>query len=203
MQPGPRSLRSVAALVALGLTVRGAAQTPLPANSPFLPAGNAAATAAAPAGGLEFIAVLGEGSKTSIDLYDPQTKKSRWIPVRDEANGIAVLSYDATRNQVVIRTGGMEKRLTLRKESGVVAGAVSVSATPAPTTSSTAAAPALTPGTKPAPSATSPAITKEQTEARMLVSDLLEIGAAQRKAYEDAQKKVAEPTAAAAKPAAR
>jgi hypothetical protein len=33
---------------------------------------------------------------------------------------------------------------------------------------------------------------KAETEARMLVSDLLEIGIAQRKAYEDAQRRAAE-----------
>jgi len=33
---------------------------------------------------------------------------------------------------------------------------------------------------------------KQETEARMLVSDLLEIGMAQRRAYEEAQRKAAE-----------
>ncbi len=197
MSSRPRFLRPVVALVALVVMRSALAQAPLPANSPFLPAGAAAVPALA--GGLEFIAVLGDGSKTSIDLYDPQTKKSRWIPVRGEVDGIAVLAYDAARNEAVIRTGGTEKRLTLRKESGVVAAAVSV-ATPPVNAASLGAA--VTPQNKPATPTTAPAVTKEQAEARMLVSDLLEIGAAQRKAYEDAQKKAAEPANAVAKPGA-
>jgi hypothetical protein len=48
--------------------------------------------------------------------------------------------------------------------------------------------------TQPTPSATpeAQAQVKAETEARMLVSDLLEIGMAQRKAYEEAQRKAAE-----------
>jgi hypothetical protein len=42
-----------------------------------------------------------------------------------------------------------------------------------------------TPQPPPAPGS----IAQQETEARMLVSDLLEIGIQQRKAYEDAQKK--------------
>jgi hypothetical protein len=36
--------------------------------------------------------------------------------------------------------------------------------------------------------------TRQETEARMLVSDLLEIGMAQRRAYEEAQRKASEGT---------
>ena len=36
-----------------------------------------------------------------------------------------------------------------------------------------------------------PEVVKQERDARMLVSDLLEIGMAQRKAYEEAQKKAA------------
>jgi hypothetical protein len=45
-----------------------------------------------------------------------------------------------------------------------------------------------------------PEIAKQEREARMLVSDLLEIGMQQRKAYEEAQKKAQQAQQAAAKP---
>ncbi len=60
----------------------------------------------------------------------------------------------------------------------------------------------------PATSAATPAqpavpltIARQEEEARMLVSDLLEIGMAQRKAYEEKQKRAADPNAAAETPA--
>ena len=43
-------------------------------------------------------------------------------------------------------------------------------------------------------------IARQEEEARMLVSDLLEIGMAQRKAYEEKQKQAADPNAAPATP---
>jgi hypothetical protein len=76
----------------------------------------------------------------------------------------------------------------------------------APTTSplvmSTPSAPAASapepqtppPGAKPPPPAIPETQQKQEMEARMLVSDLLEIGMAQRRAYEEAQRKAAEST---------
>jgi len=83
---------------------------------------------------------------------------------------------------------------------------------PAPVTPAVAPLPdpvSLTPAPAAAPPAATPntpeAVAKAETEARMLVSDLLEIGMAQRKAYEEAQRKAAEgnanPPAPAPEPA--
>jgi hypothetical protein len=47
----------------------------------------------------------------------------------------------------------------------------------------------------PAPGSAAEIQTRQETEARMLVSDLLEIGMAQRRAYEEAQRKAADGTA--------
>ena len=49
----------------------------------------------------------------------------------------------------------------------------------------------MQPVAKPEAPATPEVQQKQETEARMLVSDLLEIGMAQRKAYEDAQRRAA------------
>ena len=223
MRTGPRFLRPATATLILsvfaGLSFgdRVTAQTDLPESSPFAPTDGPVVGLASPAGGFEFVAVVGEGKQTAVCLEDPQTKKPRWISVGAEIGGIAVLSYDAGRAEVVIRIDRAERRLTLRKERGVIPGttpvaAAAVSLSPAPPTptssSATPSAPlisgpfagapavppaASTPGAKPTPPPLSAAVAKQQEETRMLVSDLLDIGLAQRKAYEAAQKKAAEP----------
>jgi hypothetical protein len=58
-----------------------------------------------------------------------------------------------------------------------------------PPAGDSAAAPVAAP--KPEGPATPPSIAKQEEDARMLVSDLLEIGMAQRKEYEEKQKRAA------------
>ena len=69
-------------------------------------------------------------------------------------------------------------------QPGTAPGAADATAASGPTT--------LTDPAKPAAPVVAPTIARQEEEARMLVSDLLEIGMAQRKAYEEAQKKAAE-----------
>ena len=80
-----------------------------------------------------------------------------------------------------------------------VATAGPVAQTPAPNAPAVPTAPAIPvnaaaqPATPPpAPGSAAEIQTRQETEARMLVSDLLEIGMAQRRAYEAAQRKAAE-----------
>jgi hypothetical protein len=117
---------------------------------------------------------------------------------------------------VVVKVNGVEKTLQLRKGSGplnaptpvqplptgfnvanVNAGAPATPGGPMPmmlpaTPVAAAAAPVAPPTPKPEAPATPESQAKAETEARMLVSDLLEIGMAQRKAYEEAQRRAAE-----------
>ena len=92
-----------------------------------------------------------------------------------------------------ITVGGQEKLHTLRSPaiSGGGANPTLVStgfSTPAPSTAGPTPGPTQgTPQPPPAPGS----VAQQETEARMLVSDLLEIGMQQRKAYEEAQKKAA------------
>jgi hypothetical protein len=218
-----RFLCSALAALAMGVAGR-AAEDALPKGSPFLPTGSAAAAAIAPGEMIEFAAVRTIGSLTEIDLYDTQGKKNHWIAVGASAEGMAVVSYDARRDQVVAKIGGMDKVLPLRKTKGnangpapIVTSAPAMSfATPLPSpvpapmaSSPTATAPGPVADNSsagvgaPAPPATPPAaptvpltIARQEEEARMLVSDLLEIGMAQRKAYEEKQRQLADPNAA-------
>jgi hypothetical protein len=161
------------------------AQTTLP-DSPFL-------TAGAPAGGqpdaptepyqLTGISVVGQ--KTFVSIYETAEKHSRWIAVGESAGDIHVLSCNVATDQSVIRVGGEVKVLTLRKPSVLSA------VLPPPSAGTVSVA---QPGTDSAtpPTTTNSSDEEQAREARMLVTDLLEISVQQRKAYEDAQKKAAE-----------
>lgn len=208
--------------------------TGLPKNSPFMPAGGAAGPVEGAKENIEFAGVSSIGSKTDLIFYDKTAKKNHWIAVGESKEGISVVKYDERREQATVKVNGVEKILALRKGNAstgaprAVAGLpasfntptpaamplpapvnpTSPAMNPAPVADVSAAAPA--PSSAPAAASTPPPVpdtpqAKQETEARMLVSDLLEIGMAQRKAYEEAQRKAAEGNAqnpATATPAA-
>ena len=187
-----RPLPLVSAALALGTAAWGTAQTAVPKTSPFLPAPGSASIAPSAAGEtIQFTGVSVIGPKTFVSLFDTQKQKSRWLTLGEAIDGMEIRSYDAQRDQIVLRVNGADKTLPLRKSGGLIA---NLNYTPPPTASfaptPSIGAPSLptpTMGT-PVPPPTTPQAKAEQ-EARMLVSDLLEIGMAQRKAYEEAQKK--------------
>ncbi len=208
---------SLAAVAVLGAVARAAESAPA-GRSPFSPPATAASNAAAAASEtLEFAGVSAMGNRTDVILFDKTARKSHLITAGETVAGISVLNYDARRDQVVIRVNGQQKTLALRKSSAPTGGVPPAAAPmpvgfnvppPAPppvavgsTTGVIPPAPAPTAEPAPAPGlaqAAAPASptqqlqAKQETEARMLVSDLLEIGMAQRRAYEEAQRKAAE-----------
>jgi hypothetical protein len=194
--PRPLALRlSAGALFgAAGLlgAIPARAQIGLSATSPFV-SGPSAAGAGDSAEQFELAGASTTDHSADVCIYDTHNKRSRWISVGSTDGGIQVLSYDAVNNQAVIRVNGTQKLLAQRKAS-VQAGAM-----PAPTmaamvnygTPDNAAAANPPPVVNPAEAGKSPEVVKQEREARMLVSDLLEIGIQQRKAYEEAQKKAA------------
>lgn len=188
----------------------------LPRTSPFVPAGAAGAAVAAASETIEFAGVTTVGRRTDLIFHDKTTKRNHWIAKGETKEGISVLNYDALRQQVVVKVNGTEKTLSLRKAATPRSGPRPVAPQPSgfnvPAVAATTPAVAageqivITPGTgagqagvtisaaPAAPAAAeSPEATRirQETEARMLVSDLLEIGMAQRKAYEEAQRKAA------------
>jgi len=176
-----------ATIAVLLASTTASAQTALPKDSPFLPApGSATSNDTSHQEGLELAGVSSTAKNTLVCIYDNQTKRSHWIPVNATVEGIKVVAYDATLDQVSLLVGGQQKVLRLRKAT------VSGVAIPNPgATAAGFATPAVqpsTPGT-PQPPPAPGSIAQQETEARMLVSDLLEIGIQQRKAYEEAQKK--------------
>ena len=190
--------------------------TALSKDSPFNTA-NTPAAATAPGETLEFAGVSSVGKKTQLIFHDRNTKKNRWIGIGETVDDISVLNYDSRLEQAVVRVNGMQKILPLRKGSGPLnapnaaalsPGGFTVAPLPAPPLphASTfnkqpatvqaqpmSVAPVPAPAPAPSPAANTPeAIARQEQEARMLVSDLLEIGMAQRKAYEEAQRRAAE-----------
>ncbi len=188
-----------------------AAQTPLPKQSPFAPAG-APVTAETASETLEFAGVTSIGKKTEVIIHDKTAKRKHWISIGETVEGISVVRYDPALEQAFIRVNGTDKTLPLRKA------ATAPRSTPAPVAVMHAgfsappqtmvqnpalasgspeivAAPTNVPTQVPPPVPAGPPTPQTQaraeTEARMLVSDLLEIGMAQRKAYEEAQRKAA------------
>ncbi len=214
MRPTARAFPVIAALFLGGISNAAAQQSGLPKQSPFLPA-DAPAAAPANSESYELAAVSTVGKKTTVNVYDKTAKKGRWIAVGESVEGISVVSYDAKRELIVARIAGAEKTLTLRRSGGpngvAQAGGAQPMFRPAaanpmpaivPTTVPQTAVPqtavqgfsvAPAPGTAPLPKQEPPptpgSVAHQEQEARMLVSDLLEIGMAQRKAYEEAQRK--------------
>lgn len=198
----------------------------LPKQSPFAQR----ATTGAPAAASETIELAGistVGTKTDLIFYDKTAKKNHWIAQGETKENITVLTFDPVREEAVVKINGVQKTLPLRKVASSANGPRPVAPQP---TGFNVPPPAAVPlpaiaaqevavpaasggGTNVAGGSAAPAApiqpatpettqAKQETEARMLVSDLLEIGMAQRRAYEEAQRKAASGTPQTASPVA-
>jgi hypothetical protein len=159
------------------------AQTALIKDSPFLPPGTASDDRGlAPSGAFELAGASVTSGGAEVCIYDAKKRHSRWIGVGATDGDIQVLSYDAQRDRTVLRISGVQQVLELRRESAAPA-----SRNPG----SVATSPAVEYGMPPAAAGAPPEIGRQARDARMLVNDLMEIGAQQRKAYQEAQRKKA------------
>jgi hypothetical protein len=182
----PRLLRRLAVpvLAVSGLVSPGFSQA-LVGNSPF--AGRAGSGGSAgPAAAYELAGSATQGSQVIVCIYERLKKRSEWIPVGESSGEIQVVSYDAASDSAVVTVDGARKDLVMRQ-------ATVASMAPSSDPRVPAAGGGLVASLVPAPSApsTPQSVANEQREARMLVSDLLEIGVQQRKAYQDAKQKAA------------
>lgn len=183
----PIALAVFSVLAAVAGFARGQS---LPKDSPFLPAAGTAAAGQATAPSYQFVGMTVVGKDTLLGITRQSDKRSVWIPVGKTVADITAVTFNPQTDTAVIRTDGQVLTLTMR-HSTVAAGA----ATPPPAFASVpiAVAPPATPDTPAAAPAPAPPATQEEkeTEARMLVTDLLEIGQRQRQAYEEAQRQAA------------
>lgn len=177
---------AVVVLLASVLLSHSLAQTSLSKDSPFLPAAGSALAPAPSNSDLSFTGVSGSGNTAIICIQDAKAKRSYWIPVGSTTEGIKILSFDAARDQVTLTVGGEQKQLALRRAT-IAVGSSNPGIGVSPV-ASTLPTPTPTQGTQQPPPVIG-SIAHQESEARMLVSDLLEIGMQQRKAYEEAQKK--------------
>jgi len=169
---------------------RASAQIGLSASSPFV-SGPSAAAAGLSAEQFQLAGASTTDNTAAVCIYDTKNKRSRWIAVGATDAGIQVLSYDAANDLAVVKVNGTQKLLAQRKAI-VVASAIPVAAQASASSfaaGEAAAANGAPPLVNPAEAGKPPEVVKQEREARMLVSDLLEIGIQQRKAYEEAQKK--------------
>jgi hypothetical protein len=98
------------------------------------------------------------------------------------------VSYDSMNDTAVVTIDGARRDLTMRKDTVVSSGSTY---NPAVAPVSNGQVASLVPVPSPAAAAAPGSPAAEQREARMLVSDLLEIGLQQRKAYESAKQRAA------------
>ena len=159
------SIRVIAGLAFAGATVGTGAD--LKEDSPFLPPGGGVvtpkpSTPAPTLANLEFSGVMSFGQATLISVHNLQTSKGVWILLGGEEEGIRVLNYNPELQEVTIASLGVTTILKLR-EADFSGGSW---IRPLPTLEQEYGRP-LT-------------IKEQETEARMLVSDLLEIGMKER-----------------------
>ncbi len=181
---GPTLFRFACMLAVAMAGVAGASAQELPRNSPFLPPA-AVSGSAAVSSKYQLSGMIVKGKDTLISVTRLSDKQSFWIPIGSTVNDVTAISYNADLDQATVRANGETLTLPLSKPVVQAPGAVSASAA---TVASAEAAPVPTP---PLPSLASAPPEVQEREARMLVTDLLEIGQQQRKAYEEAQKKAA------------
>jgi hypothetical protein len=200
MSPLPTNLRSPsrgtcvsarALLAALACAASSFGQTALVANSPFAPTGGPAARAAGPAEDFELAGSSVQGSQVTICILERQKKHSEWIPVGGDVSGIHVISYDAAHDTAVVTISGARKELSMHK-SAVVSSNAPANISRGPGVPQPQPVFPIASAIPEAPNTTTAG--RDQREARMLVSDLLEIGVQQRKAFQEARQKAAAAT---------
>jgi hypothetical protein len=183
-----RGLR-LAVMAAMGCAGTLFAQSTLVTESPFAPAGAMAGVASAPAEAYELAGSSVQGGEISVCIFERQKKHSQWIPVGGDVDGVHVISFDVAHDVAVVTISGSRKELSMRKSVVASASPSPAVRTPVPIGGSPADMPIPIAS---APNQTGPVAIQDQKEARMLVSDLLEIGVQQRKAYQDAKLKAAQ-----------
>jgi hypothetical protein len=158
-------------------------------RSPFLPPNVSGAAGAAqdPGENFELAGATSSADGSAVCVYDRATKHSRWIPVGESDGDLQVLSYDGNADQAVVRFDGRTHVLSLRQARTAAAGPASFGPLPPAGSSLAANQPVVDPSTV----GKSPEVLKQERDARMLVSDLLEISIQQRKAYQEAQRRAA------------
>jgi hypothetical protein len=169
------------------------------AASPLLPPAATIAPTAAPASGTarwELVAIMGTREFPAVRIRDTESEAAAWLGVGESFGALKVVSADLTASTATVQVGNQRLVLPLRL-AGVAPGTTAAANAPAagangnPTTGTTTAAPAPLPSTADAAADAKRDQEIAEREARMLVSDLLEISMIQQKAYAEKQAEAA------------
>jgi hypothetical protein len=177
-------------------------------RSPFVPP-SAPQLANANANALstfELTGILSVGGTPQFSVRDTSTGRSFWLSLGETQEGLTARSYDEAASSVVIEGRGARRNIVIR-EARVTTAPPPPVVTPLPprqtASNPTVAAGAAQPAVQPvAPSAKKEAQaqlkdakgrTNEEAErdARLLVSDLMELSVQERKRYEENQRRIA------------
>ncbi|MDD3180899.1 MAG: hypothetical protein PHQ04_11205 [Opitutaceae bacterium] len=141
---------------------------------------------------LEFTGVSVIGREIFVSVIDRKTGRGGWLPLKTQGtDGLIAENYDAKKDEITVRLGSRTKVLSLGRAKVTASATLPAPAGPAAAPTPQATAPSASPPPHTSPSSGKPPeIEAQEREARLLVSDLLEIGMIQRKAY--AEKKAAE-----------
>lgn len=158
---------------------------------------------------LQLSGVSSLGGQRMFNLVDSRNNKSFWVPMNGSANGFSVTAYDEQTVTVTVTRNGQARQVALRQ--------VKIAAMPtAGSTPASVQVPARPPGSPPVAVVrtadggeivnpkTPQEIAQAEMEARMMVSDLLEISMQERarqKALREAQKQQGGQPLGAAAPA--
>ncbi len=99
----------------LAVPISAADWQALSGNSPFGPP--AATTTGATAGELEFRGLVQEEDIALVNLFNPATKTSQWLPVPGSAPGLEVQAYDEATGKLRIVQAGRPVTLSLKRAS--------------------------------------------------------------------------------------
>jgi hypothetical protein len=184
MHPLIRQTTILATLISALSAAAGAGAQESGKASPFLPPASGATPSKGSQSTYELAGMSVAGKATLLSITRVRDKRSFWVPVGQTVGEITAVSYDPKTDEATIRADGQLLTISMRKSAVVSAPAARQPAPTAPFRPAT-----LPPVAIPPPPANSQE--EKETEARMLVTDLLEIGQEQRRAYEEAQRQAA------------
>jgi len=200
--------RGVSILIVLALAgpILGGVES-LRERSPFIPASVVPEGAGGNAlSGLELTGILSVGGKLQFSVRDTGTGRSVWLGIGETQDGLTVRSYEEGSGSVVIEGRGSSRSLVLREARVATAQPVPIAVMPSqpgpivvmpsqPQGGGTPKPVVLIPATPPGQLLAGPAQPKTtaqaERDARLLVSDLMEISIQERKRYEERMKRQA------------
>lgn len=156
------------------------------AQSPFKPAGPPVPEA--PTGtrnpdleALQLSGISALGPEFRFNLFNIHTNKSFWIGMNRTVSGYTVTSYDSQNSSVVVEHNGASRSIALRKASFIAQGPVTPLAAPLVPVEPFVPIPDSVEGVDEIKNPQTPdEIKQAEYEARMLVSDLLQISMQER-----------------------